>query len=304
MSDSDHNPPITVFMPVYNSEKYLNQSIESILFQTFKDFEFLIIDDHSTDGSLKIIYEYAAKDSRIKVVNHQTNQGIVNTANEAIVLAKGEFLARMDSDDISPPERLEKQYAFFKHNTGYVCVGSKCLLIDTQNDPLIEFPFFENHEEIMEAMLKGSNVVINPSLMIKLDALKKIGGYRQEYPSAEDFDCVMRLAEVGKLRNLPDVIFKYRQHLMSIGYMKREQQKNDFFHALEEAYKRRNLYFDQTHFKNLLSKEKSNHYQKWGWWALKARNVNTARKYALKSILKWPNSKESWKLLYCSLRGY
>lgn len=305
MKEVSATPPITVFMPVYNTQSYLKEAIESILAQTFTNFEFLIINDHSTDKSLDIIQDYAARDKRIRVVNHSGNRGIVESSNEAIALAKGEFLARMDSDDISPLDRLERQYTFLKNHPDYVCVGCKTLLISPDGDPLTTFPFFETHEEIIQAMMRGINpAMMNPSVMMKVEALMQIGGYCQEYYAAEDFDCFLKLAEVGKLANLPEVLFKYRQHLSSIGHKEREKQKSNFLKSLEEAHKRRNLTFDREYFEKELSHENPNHFQKWAWWALISGNKAVARKYAFKALLQHPFSKESWRIFLCSLRGY
>ena len=107
-----NNPAISVIMTAYNTEKYIKEAIESILNQTFKDFEFIIVDDGSTDNTRLIIEEYAKKDRRIKILYNKKNLGIVKSLNKAIAIAKGKYIARMDSDDVSKLNRLEKQFVF------------------------------------------------------------------------------------------------------------------------------------------------------------------------------------------------
>ena len=119
---------LTVLMPVYNAEKYLKPALESILNQTYKDFEFLIIDDGSTDKSLEIIKSY--NDSRIRLIGHEQNQKLIATLNEGIKLAQGEYIARMDADDISAPERLQKQMEFLEKHPATVVLGCDFQIID------------------------------------------------------------------------------------------------------------------------------------------------------------------------------
>src|SRR3990172_12530717 len=119
-----NNPVITVLMSAYNAEKYLREAIESILNQTFKDFEFIIINDCSTDKTKKIIEEYANKDARIKLINNATNLGLTKSLNIGLKEARGEYVARLDADDVALPERLEKQYEFMNKNRDITLTGA------------------------------------------------------------------------------------------------------------------------------------------------------------------------------------
>ena len=201
--------PITVLLAVYNGQQYLREAIDSILSQTFRDFEFLIIDDGSTDNTLFILNEYARRDSRIKLVT-RPNKGLTYTLNEGIFLARGEFLARMDADDICLPQRFEKQLAYLRQHPECVLVGSRVQLMDPEGLPLREMSQEQSHQEIDDAHLNRGWPVVHPATMMRLSAIKQIGGYRDEFNTLEDLDLFLRLAEVGKLANLPDVLLRYR----------------------------------------------------------------------------------------------
>jgi glycosyltransferase involved in cell wall biosynthesis len=299
-------PFISVLMPVYNAEKYLVSAIESTLMQTYKNFEFIIINDGSRDKSEKIIHDYAKADRRICFVTRE-NKGLIFTLNQGLELAKGDYIARMDADDINCNDRFEKQVAYLVSHPKCVAVGTKAQLIDNENDDLCFMGDFESHEKIDSSHIKGiGGMIIHPSAMIVKKAMISIGGYSDNYPHAEDVDFWLRLAEYGELANLPEVLFKYRQHVESVGYRHRLTQIESVRKAVRDACIRRGIDFDP---KSLVEREffepnKCDIYNKWAWWALRVGNKKTARKYALKSILSSPLKLSYWKTLICSIRGY
>ncbi len=209
-------PPISVCLPVYNAERYIAEAVESILGQTFGDFEFLIIDDGSTDGSRRILERYAAGDPRIRLVS-RPNGGLVSALNELLGMARGEFIARMDADDIALPERFERQIAYLRDHGDVVALGTQILLIDPRGAPLTEMPLDLEHEDIDRAHLNGVTVLCHPTILARTASVLGVGGYRPGYFPGEDIDLWLRLAEVGRLANLPEILVKYRQHLQSIG---------------------------------------------------------------------------------------
>src|SRR5579859_2675921 len=141
------SPLVSVAMPVYNAQRYLAQAVDSILAQSFKDFEFIIIDDGSTDSSTEILRKYEAADPRIRLFS-RPNTGLTIALNEALGYARGRYLARMDSDDVSLPRRLEKQVAFMEDHPDHVAVGCRVVLIDPDAELLGEIYRFESHEQI------------------------------------------------------------------------------------------------------------------------------------------------------------
>jgi glycosyltransferase involved in cell wall biosynthesis len=300
-------PEISVLMPVYNAEKYLKQAIESIIEQTFNDFEFIIINDGSTDTSLSIIEGYASRDQRIKLVSRE-NKGLVYTLNEGLGLSRGKYIARMDADDISFVYRFQKQYEFLQINDEYAVVGSKVELIDDEGMPLIEMIDIYEHNDIDEAhinCLLGGAVIMHPTALIRKASILAVGGYDERFKHAEDYDLWLRLAEIGKLHNLNEVLLSYRQHLESIGYANREGQLLSTYNSIESACIRRNI--KNKTFNNITIDDELSTFDtfiKWGWWALKNKNLSTARKYSKKSFLLRPLNIDSWKLILCSIRGY
>ena len=231
----------SVVLPVYNAEQYLEQAIESVLGQSFCDFELLLLNDGSTDGSEAIIDFFVAKDNRCRKLSW-ANKGLIATLNIGLNEAKGEIVFRMDADDICRPERFKKQWNYLQDNADCVAVGSKVLLIDNENFPIKEFTEIELHEQIDLENLKGhGSVITHPTVAMRKSSLMAIGGYRKEYPHAEDLDLFLRLAEIGRLANLPEVLLEYRQHASSIGYTKRAEQLASAQAAVLDAKQRRGI---------------------------------------------------------------
>lgn len=209
-------PKISVIMPVYNAEKYLKQSIESILNQTYKDFEFIIINDGSTDDSLNIIYEYAKKDNKIKVITRE-NKGLVYSLNEGISYSKGEYIARMDADDISLNERLEKQINFFEKNQQIDILGSMAELIG-DNELLekesINYKWINvelDAKDDLEKVFLECCAIPHPSVMMKKKFLIKIGGYLEQ--DTEDYNLWLRAIKSGyKIAKINEKLIQYRLH--------------------------------------------------------------------------------------------
>jgi glycosyltransferase involved in cell wall biosynthesis len=194
-------------MSVYNGEKYLREAVDSILNQTFKDFEFIIINDGSTDETLKILNDY--NDPRIKIINNKENIGLTRSLNKGLKLAKGEYIARQDADDISIPERLEKELNFLKTNTNYAAVGSFIKVIGENGKELhtIEKPITD---EAIKDFLKKSNCIAHGSSVIRMSCLQEIGFYDETIPKAQDYDLWLRLSEKYKLKNIPEYFYLWR----------------------------------------------------------------------------------------------
>jgi glycosyltransferase involved in cell wall biosynthesis len=308
-ADEHSRPPlISVCMPVYNAERYIAEAVESILAQTFGDFEFIIIDDGSTDRSLAILQRYAAQDARIRL-SSRPNGGYLIRLNEMLDEARGELIARMDADDVAMPERFAKQLDYLNAHPEVVVVSCRTLAIDSDGDPIREFCTIQDHEEIDRTHLEARHggVMSHPGAMIRADAIRAVGGYRAEYWPVEDMDLWLRLAEVGRLASLPERLLKYRQHLESIGSTKQAEQNERSQAAAIDARRRRGLALPadwEPLEKNDRTTDPQVNLRKWAWWALGAGNLGTARKYALRSLRRNPLSWHNWKLVACSLRGY
>jgi len=297
-------PAISVLMPVYNAERYVAEAVESILNQTFINFEFIIINDGSTDRSLEILQRYARQDSRIRLINRE-NQGLVKTLNEGVDLAMAPYIARMDADDISYPDRLFKQVNFLNEHPGYVVLGSRTQLIDEDGDPLSLFSLNTTHKEIDRAHLQGrGGAIAHPAAMFRKNKFNSVGRYRSEFIHSEDLDLWLRMAEVGELGNLPDLLLDYRQHSNSVGHKYRIEQVNSTNKAIKEAYERRGISNSDCTIIEEPELDIKQLHLKWAWWALGAGNIRTARKYAIKLFKSDPFSLETLRLCACVYRGY
>jgi glycosyltransferase involved in cell wall biosynthesis len=296
-------PLISVLLAVHNGEKYLREAVESILRQTCSDFEFIAIDDGSKDGTLGILRHYAIQHPNLKIVT-RPNKGLTVTLNEGLAMARGEFLARMDADDISMPTRFAQQVEFLRENPDTVLLGTRVLLVDPDGLPIRQACTEVTHEQIDHAHLNRGWPVVHPSVMMRTAAVRQVGGYRDEYNALEDLDLFLRLAEVGRLANLPDVLLHYRQHFASVSHEKVEKQAKLRDVIYKETCERRGLPppvpnpLDRT-----TPRKRFEQHSAWAWAALKAGNVPTARKHAFATVRHKPLSLDSWRLWACAQRG-
>lgn len=234
-------PAITVLMPVYNAERFVAQAVESVLRQSQRDFEFIIIDDGSSDGSLEILKRFAAADARI-VLRSRANTGLSVALNEGLALARGHYLARMDADDICRETRFERQFEFLERHPECVIVGSFIARMDQEGWPISVLTRPTSHAAIEAMLLNGiGGAVIHPSAMIRANALRRIGGYRPEWEPAEDFDLYFRLAEIGELANIPEVLLDYRFNMGGVSCTRMGVQTAKGHRLLAEARQRRKL---------------------------------------------------------------
>jgi glycosyltransferase involved in cell wall biosynthesis len=299
----DH-PLVSVIMPVYNGRRYVYEAVDSILAQTFSDFEFIIIDDGSTDGTSNILKHYAAKDQRIRLVS-RPNQGVSRSLVEGLALAQAPLVARMDADDISLPTRFEKQVKFLQDNPDHVLIGCRCLLIDPDGYPICEKRDIAlTHEQIDGLLMKMSWPLVHPAVMMRAEALKKIGGYDPRYRTNQDHDLFLRLAEVGKLANYPEVLLEYRQHFKSVGFTKVASQASTVMEIAKAAHARRGIPFPEPVPGKPQILRPHDHHRNWSWWALRAGNIATARRHAVAMLWSAPFDRASWRAIFCALRGH
>lgn len=206
-------PKVTVLMPVHNGAPFLERAVDSILRQTHGAFELLVIDDASTDNSWDILS--ALHDPRIRLVRHEKNRDLVATLNEGLELARGEYVARMDQDDISLPERLEKQTAFLERHgdVGIVVVGAR--LIDEQDRPGAVLPLLSSHGLLRWSFCFGCPIA-HAGVMMRRSKILELGAYREEAFRCEDYDLWTRAAEKTRLVMIPEVLLHLRRHATSM----------------------------------------------------------------------------------------
>jgi glycosyltransferase involved in cell wall biosynthesis len=279
--------------------------VRSLSEQTFGDFEALIYDDGSTDGTLQVLQQLADDDPRLRVFS-RAHAGYMGLLAEGLSTARGELIARMDGDDISHPTRFERQVAHLDAHPECVAVGCRVRLIDPLDVPLGDSNHATDHASIEKTLLNGSGWgLVHPAVMMRKCAVQQVGGYRDEYEYCEDMDLFLRLAEVGRLANLPDVLLDYRQHLTSVNATKSKRQHEITPRIVEEALRRRGQHLP-ANWRPDLPRPRAPHdlAREWGWAALKQGRVREARTHARWVLRRTPFSYNAWRLMACALRGH
>lgn len=216
-------PEISVLLPVYNCENYVRDAVESILSQTFADFELILVNDGSTDGSGKILHELAVSDPRIVMIE-KANGGIVSALNDGIKHTHAPLIARMDADDVSAPERLAMQIERMKSEPALGVLGSFIRIVDHQSRPIRIGGYPVTPNEVKRFLEHGCPLA-HPTVMMKKEAVLRVGGYRKAFEHAEDYDLWLRISEAGyDIANVPRPLLDYRSHDASISVVHRDSQ--------------------------------------------------------------------------------
>lgn len=297
-------PTVSIVMGAYNAQRYLAEALDSLLAQTFGDFELVVVDDGSTDYTPVILQGYQHKDPRVRIERIE-HAGIVAAANKGLEMARAPLIARADADDIQRPDRLQKQVQFLQEHPEVVAVGSRMLSIEPYGSPLRESEHKLTHEEIDAELLAGSGWALpQPAATMRKGVALAVGGYRDKYPWSEDLDLFLRMAEAGKLANLPEVLVKYRFHANSTNHKRYAIQLANKPPLLREAYERRGLTPPaDLHFEAPWDGDLADRYTSWAWAALKDHNIYGARRNAWAAVKKSPLSMTTWRALACALRG-
>ncbi len=204
------NPVISVLMSVYNAERYVAEAIQSILGQTEGRFEFLIVNDGSRDASGSILDRYAAQDGRIRVI-HQENRGLIYSLNLMLDQARAPLVARMDSDDVSRPERFAVQLAHMQANPQIAVLGTNTDELDADGAFFPCSDFHPEHPADIRERLMAASAMCHPSVMMRRDVIRALGGYRAAFRHCEDYDLWLRVSEQHDMYNLPNRLFLYRR---------------------------------------------------------------------------------------------
>jgi glycosyltransferase involved in cell wall biosynthesis len=235
------SPVVSVLLPVYNAEKYIAAAIESVLRQTFKDFEFIIIDDCSSDRSWEIVKKYSKQDKRIVALRNEHNLKGCNTLNKGLKLVRGKYVARVDHDDWSYQDRLEKQFKFMESHSDVGIVGGVMEIINETGKVIGKRKYNLSDREIRRKFFWYSPFS-HPLVMIRKSVLDKVGYYNPAFAPADDYELYFRIGKESKFANLPDVLLKYRV------------VTNSMTHSLTKkmelaTLKVRNIYAKDKHYK-------------------------------------------------------
>ena len=304
------NPKVTVLMSVYNGDKYLNEAIDSILGQTFKDFEFLIVNDGSTDKTGEILKSY--NDPRIKMINNEKNIGLTKSLNKGLKLARGEYIARQDADDISMPGRLEKEIEFLEQNKSVGLVGTDYLIINEKGNVVHIVKCLNGNRELKAKLLEG-NQFGHGSVILRRECIEKVGTYREEFKFAQDYDFCLRIAEVYDVANISEPLYKWRIDSKSISVAKKALQDKYTLLAIELAKERKQSGKDKLQSLNkeevdklldeLISDTRIQDKRKiaegycfWSRVLFSGKDYRGAFKLLFKSFVSYPLNKETWIL--------
>jgi glycosyltransferase involved in cell wall biosynthesis len=291
-------------MPLFNCEKYLGQAIQSVRSQLFDNFELLLLNDGSEDRSAEIAAEAANNDRRIVFVNGE-HRGVVYQRNLGLELARAEFVAMMDSDDISLPNRLACQLRFFEGSPDFVTVGTQAMRIDCDGFHVSEWRVPEQHNQIDDDLMAGRSGMINPSVMMRKSAVVQVGGYRTGFElGAEDYDLFLRLSEIGQLANLPSALLEYRLHAKSMTFAYAEAQRAMARQALKEAWARRKRTGPlPSPLVDLRAPSEEELMWDWARAAFTAGNFRAARNQATKLLRMRPSDISRWALFSAAWLG-
>ncbi len=216
-------PLVSVVMAVCNGEEYVGEALDSILGQSFQDFECIVINDGSVDNTAGILQENARLDQRLFVF-HQENQGLIAALNRGCRLARGKYIARMDADDVSAPDRFAMQVDFLDRHSMVAALGGAIKLINAKSELIGEHHYPLDDRQIKEALGENNCSLAHPTVMMRKCAFDTTGGYRRSFLHAEDYDLWLRMAERFEFANLPDVLLYYRIHARQISTQHIRQQ--------------------------------------------------------------------------------
>jgi glycosyltransferase involved in cell wall biosynthesis len=301
-------------MPVHNTAGYLPETLDSLLAQTFTDFELLILDDGSTDATPAVLKGYAERDSRIRVITRE-NKGIITSRNELLAECRGKYMAANDADDLSIPTRLEKQVAYMEQHPECVLLGSRVVEMDPYGSPVFVTQQPLDNDAIEKQLLSnlGGWAIVQSSMICRTDAARKIGGYDVSLGPpgkpcfSEDHDFFVRLAELGKTANLAEPLVWYRRHYSSTTrtyYLEKlAQHREAKERVLRQAHAARKLAFPTDwRFTPITAPPRDEQARRWGWAAIKNGNIEVARKHAWSAVRYAWWKPAGWKLLVTAMR--
>jgi glycosyltransferase involved in cell wall biosynthesis len=290
-------------MPVYNALAFLPQALDSIIAQTFDDFECLMLDDESTDGSLSILEKYASNDVRMKTIRRK-HTGHTYAMNEGLALARGSLIAIMHADDICLPQRFQRQLLFLNAHPDCVAAGATAVIMDADGDHVGTMVAPLDHATIDAGQMTGiGGQIPHPSVMFRRQAVLAVGGYRPDFEPAEDLDLFLRLAEVGKLANLPEVLLKYRLHTSNASVRRTNEQLRNSWRAVREACQRRTLPIPAERVFEGATQSVIDQRKSFVRSAIESGYLKSARKHALWVVTKQPWCGSTWRLLFRAFTG-
>ena len=227
---------VSILIPIHNAEKYLDEAIMSVIKQSYKKIEIICIENGSKDNSLALLKYYSKKYKNLKII-HLKKASLSNALNKGIYKSQGEYIARMDADDISHPKRIEKQIKFLKKNKSVSIVGTNINLIDHQGN-FVRKIYYPLKFKDLKKKLEVDSYIAHPSVMMKKEIFKKLKGYRFQFCPAEDYDLWLRALHHFKIENMKEFLLNYREHSSKMGSVMELQTILGATYARELYFKR------------------------------------------------------------------
>lgn len=298
-------PRVSVLMGVYNTGRFVEEACQSVLRQSLSDLELVVVDDGSSDDGPERLRALAVRDPRLRLFTRE-NRGLIATRNELLERSRAALVAWMDSDDRSPPDRLAKQVARLDAEPELVCLGGAVVEVDPEGDPIRRVEYPRSHDEIMAGARLGGLMTFGTTMMRRQAALD-VGGFREPFRMGEDFDLMLRLAEVGRVANLEDVLLEYRQRENSTSWRLSSRWAVYRDGALALARERSGGGCDRLQrgeplelkFEASPEAETAQRWKTHWWWARQALAFGysaTAAKHARRAFAIAPWKLASWKL--------
>jgi glycosyltransferase involved in cell wall biosynthesis len=301
-------PRVSVVTSVYNGEKHLREGVDSILHQSFRDFEFIIVDDGSTDRTWKILTSY--DDPRIILLRNEQNLGLTRSLNKALPRSTGEYIARMDADDVSLPDRLDKQVEFLDANEDVGLVSCSFVEIDDEGRH-ISIQRLPTRNCDLQQRLLTSNCFCHGAAMFRRECLSSVGAYRAEFEFAQDYDLWLRISESYKVANLEQPLYQWRAGGGAVSLTRRATQYGYHFLAIDLAKERRKTGVDklaslqQEERRAFIKEEFRRHrtarrqaaardYYGWGLRLYRIGNLRGSLRLLLRAIASSPLERDLW----------
>ncbi|OZN24964.1 glycosyl transferase family 2 [Actinobacillus seminis] len=227
----DMNKLVSVLVPAYNVSSYVREALSSVLAQTYKHLEIIVIDDGSTDNTGEILNQLAKSDTRLRIIHNEKNIGIIKTLNKGLNLAKGDYIARMDADDLIVPDWIEKILNRMENEPHIFAMGGSLQILSSNTGKLAKiykngeiFQYPTEHDDIIRT-LPFDNPMAHPTMVMRAEIFSRNGlRYDEHYPKAEDYKLWLEISKIGQLANLPDVLLQYRIHENQTSSMHNQQQ--------------------------------------------------------------------------------
>jgi glycosyltransferase involved in cell wall biosynthesis len=308
-------PKVSVLLPVYNGERYIVQSVESILRQSYRDFELIVVNDGSTDRTGTLIK--GLSDHRINLLE-QENQGLTRTLNNALKVIKGEYIARQDADDLSHPDRLLRQVEFLDTRLDVGLVGSVCLCLNEDGEIIGQTPPLTDPLKLRKILRERGNPFVHGSVMFRRECIGKVGGYRIEMDRAEDYDLWLRISEYYEIAKLKEPLYLWRWSQSGISLTKmeylekkaelarelseerRKEGRDSLQAGLQEEFFRQQMREDLPASKQSERKRQAYYFYRLGHTAYYGGIYPTARKNLLHSLKLNPFDLKTWIFLLLS----